>query len=62
MAEFISKSNEIPQVDTHWMSESGVIDIYLMMGPTPDDVFKQYGLLTGTAQLPPLFSIAYHQW
>jgi alpha-glucosidase (family GH31 glycosyl hydrolase) len=44
------------------MSESGVIDIYIMMGPTPSDVFKQYGLLTGTAQLPPLFSIAYHQW
>ncbi len=32
-----------------------------MLGPTPNDVFKQYGLLTGTTQLPPLFSLGYHQ-
>jgi alpha 1,3-glucosidase len=61
VAEFISKSNEIPQVDTHWMSESGVIDIYIMMGPKPSDVFRQYGALVGNAPLPPIFSIAYHQ-
>lgn len=43
------------------MSESGVIDVFVMLGPKPDDVFRQYGALTGTTQLPPLFSIAYHQ-
>jgi alpha 1,3-glucosidase len=61
VAEFISKSNDIPQVDTHWFSESGIIDIYVMLGPKPVDVFRQYGMLTGNTQLPPLFSIAYHQ-
>lgn len=43
------------------MSESGIIDVFVMLGPTPDDVFRQYGKLTGNAPLPPLFSIAYHQ-
>lgn len=43
------------------MSESGVIDVYVFLGPKPDDVFRQYGSLTGTTQLPPIFSIAYHQ-
>ncbi|CAF0929444.1 unnamed protein product [Brachionus calyciflorus] len=61
VADFISKSNEIPQVDTHWFSESGIIDVYLMLGPKATDVFRQYGQLTGNTPLPPLFSIAYHQ-
>lgn len=60
-AQFITQSNEIPQVNTHWFSESGVIDIYILLGPTPDDLFRQYGKLTGTTGLPPMFSIAYHQ-
>lgn len=61
VAQFLTTSNEIPQVDTHWFSESGVIDIYVLLGPTPNDLYRQYGALTGTTQLPPLFSIAYHQ-
>lgn len=32
----------------HWMSESGIIDVFLLTGPTPSDVFKQYSRLTGT--------------
>lgn len=60
-SQFISKSNEIPQMNTHWFSESGVIDIYVLLGPTPNDLFRQYGELTGNTALPPLFSLAYHQ-
>jgi mannosyl-oligosaccharide alpha-1,3-glucosidase len=33
----------------------------VLLGPLPKDVFRQYALLTGTTQLPPLFSIGYHQ-
>lgn len=61
IAKFITKSNEIPQVNTHWFSESGVIDVYILLGPKPTDLFRQYAKLTGTTQLPPIFSIAYHQ-
>ena len=46
--------DEIPQVDTHWMSESGIIDTFIMLGPRPADVFRQYARLTGTTPLPPV--------
>ncbi|KAI1725884.1 glycosyl hydrolases family 31 domain-containing protein [Ditylenchus destructor] len=61
LVDHIRTSGEVPQVDTHFMSESGVIDLYLFMGPTPSDVFRQNADLTGTAPLPPLFALAYHQ-
>ena len=54
VTDFITKSNEVNQVETHWMSESGVIDIFFMFGPLPTDVFRQYTLLTGTTSLPPV--------
>ena len=49
------------QVDTFWMFESGIVDLFVMLGPGPKDVSRQYGLLTGNTPLPPEFSIAYHQ-
>ncbi|KAL4238130.1 hypothetical protein ACF0H5_002842 [Mactra antiquata] len=62
MADLVNGgSNEIPQTDTHWMSESGVIDIFIMLGPSAHDVYYQYAQLTGTTNLPPLFGISYHQ-
>ncbi|XP_025103603.1 neutral alpha-glucosidase AB-like isoform X3 [Pomacea canaliculata] len=61
LADFVTGNNEVPQTDTHWFSESGIIDIFIMLGPGPKDVFRQYAALTGTTPLPPLFSIGYHQ-
>eukprot|EP01123_Difflugia_compressa_P011360 TRINITY_DN4504_c0_g1_i2.p1 TRINITY_DN4504_c0_g1~~TRINITY_DN4504_c0_g1_i2.p1 ORF type:complete len:736 (+),score=138.13 TRINITY_DN4504_c0_g1_i2:834-3041(+) len=49
------------RVDTHWMSETGVIDVFFFFGQTPRDIWASYGLLVGTQQLPPLFAIGYHQ-
>lgn len=46
---------------THWFSESGLLDIFVFLGPTPKDITKAYGELTGFSQLPQEFSIAYHQ-
>uniref|UniRef100_A0A803T1X0 Glucosidase alpha, neutral C n=1 Tax=Anolis carolinensis TaxID=28377 RepID=A0A803T1X0_ANOCA len=51
----------LPQTDVCWMSESGIIDSFILMGPSPFDIFKQYAQLTGTQALPPLFSLGYHQ-
>ena len=47
--------------ETHWISESGVLDIFVFLGPSPRDVIKTYSGLTGTQNLPPQFAIAYHQ-
>lgn len=49
------------QTDVHWLSESGVIDCMILLGPRPQQLFKQYAQLTGYQALPPLFSLGYHQ-
>lgn len=58
---FSGGDSDPPQVSTHWFSESGIIDLFIMLGPRPMDVFRQYGALTGYNNLPPLFSLGYHQ-
>nr|BBD49478.1 alpha-glucosidase [Trilocha varians] len=49
------------RVDARFMSESGIVDVFVMMGSTPDEVFKQYITLTGAKPIPPKFSLGYHQ-
>lgn len=61
LVNLVSGSGQEPQVDTHFMSESGIIDVFFLLGPKPIDAFKQYTALTGTAPLPPFFSLGYHQ-
>jgi len=46
---------------TRWMSESGIIDITVFLGPNPVDVIRQYGKVTGTTPLPQMWAIASHQ-
>ena len=46
--------SDIPQTDTHWFSESGIIDTFLLLGPSAKKVFSQYATLTGTTPLPPV--------
>uniref|UniRef100_A0A8D3A9E4 Glucosidase alpha, neutral C n=1 Tax=Scophthalmus maximus TaxID=52904 RepID=A0A8D3A9E4_SCOMX len=50
-----------PQTDVHWLSESGVIDCVVLLGPGPQQLFSQYAQLTGYPSLPPLFALGYHQ-
>nr|ATU82887.1 secreted Glucosidase-like protein [Pristhesancus plagipennis] len=58
---FVSGGGNRPQVDAHFMSEGGNIDVFILLGPRPSQAFIQYTKLTGTAPIPPLFSLAYHQ-
>jgi alpha 1,3-glucosidase len=46
---------------THWISESGILDVFVLLGPTPRDMTKTFGELTGYTAMPQEFSIAYHQ-
>ena len=45
----------------HWVSESGILDTFILPGPTPEDVFAQYTRLTGTPLLPAHWALGYHQ-
>jgi len=46
---------------TQWIAESGVLDLFLMAGPSPAAVLRQYTSVTGTTALPQLFALGYHQ-
>ncbi|KAH8664191.1 alpha glucosidase-like protein [Xylariales sp. PMI_506] len=46
---------------THWMSESGLLDVFVFLGPTPKDISTKYAELTGTTAMPPESAIGYHQ-
>ena len=54
IVDFVTQDDTVPQMDTRWVAESGVFDMYVMMGPAPYDVFRQYASLTGTTALPPV--------
>ncbi|KDQ56418.1 glycoside hydrolase family 31 protein [Jaapia argillacea MUCL 33604] len=47
--------------NTQWVSESGILDVFILPGPTPSDVFAQYATLTGAAPLPAHWALGYHQ-
>lgn len=61
MVGFVSNQKQDSKRETHWFSETGVLDVFFMVGPTPKQVAKQYAQITGVTALPPLFSLAYHQ-
>lgn len=46
---------------TQWISEAGIVDLYVFLGPTPAAVQHQYAEATGPTALPQLFSLGYHQ-
>jgi alpha 1,3-glucosidase len=46
---------------THWISESGILDVFVFLGPTPKDLTTAYGELTGYTAMPQEFSVGYHQ-
>lgn len=47
MLDYVQGSSETPQTDVRWISESGIIDAFILLGPTPKDLFSQYASLTG---------------
>lgn len=48
LVNLVSGSKSETNVNIHFMSESGILDMFILMGPTPKDAVKQYASLTGT--------------
>lgn len=46
---------------THWMSESGGFSLYIFAGKNMKELQKTIRALVGAPQLPPTFSLGYHQ-
>lgn len=53
--------NSKQSTQTHWISEAGLLDIFVFLGDSPEEINKLYSDVTGFLQLPQTFSIAYHQ-
>lgn len=60
MLDFGNKNTDTT-THTHWITEAGVLDLFIFFGPTPKDVLRQYTKLTGPAAMPQMFAIGYHQ-
>eukprot|EP00208_Stichococcus_sp_RCC1054_P007303 CAMPEP_0206145352 /NCGR_PEP_ID=MMETSP1473-20131121/27104_1 /ASSEMBLY_ACC=CAM_ASM_001109 /TAXON_ID=1461547 /ORGANISM="Stichococcus sp, Strain RCC1054" /LENGTH=887 /DNA_ID=CAMNT_0053541521 /DNA_START=68 /DNA_END=2731 /DNA_ORIENTATION=- len=58
---YVDVSKPAGGVSTQWIAESGVLDLFLMVGPTPGAVAAQYAAITGGTAMPQLFSLGYHQ-
>lgn len=60
--DIIPRADNLVQPEAaHFISESGVIDVFLMVGQSPNMVFQRYAKLTGVAPLPQLYQLGYHQ-
>ncbi|KAJ3415861.1 hypothetical protein HDV05_003925 [Chytridiales sp. JEL 0842] len=46
---------------THWMAESGILDMVFFLGSQPSEISKSLIELTGRPAMPQLFAIGYHQ-
>ncbi|XP_018562576.1 neutral alpha-glucosidase C isoform X2 [Anoplophora glabripennis] len=55
------EGDELTNGSAYFMVESGTLDLFLLPGPTPKDVVRQYTNLTGVAHLPQLWTLGYHQ-
>jgi alpha 1,3-glucosidase len=58
---YVDVQKDAKDSPTQWIAESGVLDLFLMPGPSPANVAAQYARLTGGTALPQLFALGYHQ-
>lgn len=61
IVNFVAGSRQADPPSAHFMSESGIVDVFILLGPSPTDAFRQYTELTGSGNLPQMFAIGYHQ-
>ncbi|CBZ50284.1 hypothetical protein NCLIV_007580 [Neospora caninum Liverpool] len=53
--------NKYDPLRTWWTAEGGVFDVLMFLGPTPQDVHRQYHMATGLPAMAPLFALGKHQ-
>lgn len=59
--DVVMHSNIGHETGLTWRLISGIVDLYLFLGPKPHDVVGQYQSLTGNPSVPPAWSLGYHQ-
>lgn len=61
ISSFVSSDKKLTGRFTHWFSETGLIDIWLMPGPEPATVVAFNAEIFGTIPMPPVYSTGFHQ-
>ncbi|MFN8416257.1 MAG: glycoside hydrolase family 31 protein [Cytophagaceae bacterium] len=57
---FFDFGHERPNAASFW-AQGGEMNYYFVYGPSMMDVVKQYTVMTGVPELPPLWTLGYHQ-
>ena len=60
-ASALSGGTSAKSSHVHFMSESGILDLFVFMGPTLARNMERYMSLVGRTALPQYFAIGYHQ-
>lgn len=55
------KKKRSASTTSHWISENGLLDVFVFLGDEPEDINEQYGAVTGYTFLPQTFALGYHQ-
>nr|PIL97908.1 glycosyl hydrolase, family 31 protein [Toxoplasma gondii COUG] len=55
------KKTKYEALRTWWTAEGGIFDAIMFLGPTPQDVHRQYHIATGMPAMAPLFALGKHQ-
>ncbi|KFB48949.1 AGAP000862-PA-like protein [Anopheles sinensis] len=61
LVNLVSWNSQTEPPAANFISESGIMDVFVLLGPAPTDAFRQYTDLTGHGPLPQLYAMAYHQ-
>ena len=59
----VSPPSDENGVETHWISESGIMDLFILPGSrdSPNSLFKQFASLVGPSAMPAHWALGYHQ-
>jgi alpha 1,3-glucosidase len=55
------KTNGSKDISSTWLSETGVLDMLMFVGPSAAAISKQYHFVTGLPAFTPMFGLGYHQ-
>ena len=55
--DIVKEESSLDERTSHWMAESGALDLFLFPGMDFASIHKMYGDFLGTTALPPLFSL-----
>ena len=50
----------LPQPGLVWQSAGGLLDVFILLGDSPEHVLQLYASLLGQPALPPLWALGFH--